>query len=73
MVKYASLHDELHKHTVSLSKQLAEKRKSLDESKAKKGDYKQLTAIEKEINLNYNILKSLMKLALLQAQEQSDA
>jgi hypothetical protein len=71
MVKYSNIHDELHKHTISLSKQLAEKRKSLDESKAKKGDYKQLAIIEKEINLNYNVLKSLMKLSLLQAQEQS--
>ena len=70
MVNYSQLHDEINKHTIQLSKRLAERRKELDSAKAKKNEYKELNIIEKEINLNYIMLKSLMKLTLFQIQEE---
>jgi uncharacterized membrane protein YgaE (UPF0421/DUF939 family) len=72
MVNYTSLHDEINKNTIQLSKKLAEKRKTLESTKAKKSEYKQLTMIEKEINLNNNLLKCLMKLSLLENMEESE-
>jgi len=71
MINYETLYSEIHQHTTQLSTTLADKRKQLDNNneKATKEDYRQLAQIEKEINLNYSILKSLMKLSLVQKME----
>lgn len=73
MVNYETLYTELNQHTSQLSALLAEKRKQLDNNKTSKDVYKQISQIEKEVNLNYNILKSLMKLSVIQKLDKLDS
>ncbi len=67
MINYEDIHSDFLQHNSKLSYTLADKRNKLNKnSKTAKDDMKELVKLEKEINLNYGILKNLMKLSLLQ-------
>ncbi len=67
MINYEDIHSDFHQHNSKLSDILADKRNKLSKnSKNVKEEMKELVKLEKEINLNYGILKNLMKLSLLQ-------
>ncbi len=62
---YENVYTEINNHNAKLIAELTEKRNQLLSSTEKKTG-KELIALEKEINVNYIILKSLMKGILFQ-------
>jgi hypothetical protein len=62
---YEKIYNEINNHNSKLVAELTEKRNQLSRSDEKKSG-KELIALDKEINVNYIILKSLMKGILFQ-------
>jgi hypothetical protein len=62
---YEKVYTEINNHNAKLIAELTEKRNQLMSTTEKKSG-KELIALEKEINVNYIILKSLMKGILFQ-------